>query len=64
MDGLYISEKLLKIIKSRTESIKDTLAHGAIKDFDSFKELRAKLSELAYIEQELKSLLEGVKEDD
>lgn len=64
MDGLYISEKLLKIIKNRTESIKDTLAHGAIKDFDSFKELRAKLNELAYIEQELKSLLEGVKEDD
>lgn len=64
MDGLYISEKLLKIIKSRTESIKDTLAHGAIKDFDSFKELRAKLNELAYIEQELKSLLEGVKEND
>ena len=64
MDGLYISEKLLKILKNRTESIKDTLAHGAIKDFDSFKELRAKLNELAYIEQELKSLLEGVKEDD
>ena len=64
MDALYISEKLLKIIKNRTESIKDTLAHGAIKDFDSFKELRAKLNELAYIEQELKSLLEGVKEDD
>ena len=64
MDGLYISEKILKIIKNRTESIKDTLAHGAIKDFDSFKELRAKLNELAYIEQELKSLLEGVKEDD
>ena len=64
MDGLYISEKLLKIIKNRTESIKATLAHGAIKDFDSFKELRAKLNELAYIEQELKSLLEGVKEDD
>ena len=64
MDGLYISEKLLKIIKNRTESIKDTLAHGAIKDFDSFKELRAKLNELAYIEQELKSLLEGAKEDD
>jgi|TARA_A100001011_G_C13767316_1_gene617749 hypothetical protein len=64
LDGLYISEKLLKIIKSRIESIKETLAHGAVKDFDSFKELRAKLNELAYIEQELKSLLEGVTEDD
>ena len=38
--------------------------YDKIKDFDSFKELRAKLNELAYIEQELKSLLEGVKEDD
>ena len=41
MDGLYISEKLLKIIKSRTESIKDTLAHGAIKDFE-FQRVKSK----------------------
>lgn len=63
MDGLYISEKLLKIIRSRSESIKETLAHGAVKDFDGFKELRAKLNELAYIEQELKSLLEGEQDE-
>jgi|TARA_R110002020_G_scaffold91650_1_gene222553 hypothetical protein len=64
MQVLYIYEKLLRIIRERKESVNDTICHGAVTDFVSFKELRAKLVELDYIEQELKDLLERETEQD
>ena len=64
MQVLYIYEKLLRIIRERKKSVNDTICHGAVADFVSFKELRAKLVELDYIEQELKDLLERETEQD
>tara|TARA_R100001369_G_C3208016_1_gene147315 strand:- start:280 stop:480 length:201 start_codon:yes stop_codon:yes gene_type:complete len=64
MMTLYIYEKLLKIIRDRKESVTDTICHGPVSTFESFKELRAKLVELDFIEQELKHLLESEDKDD
>lgn len=61
---LSIYEKLLRVIRDRRKSVEETITNGAVPDFSAFRELRAKLGELAYIEQELKSLLDKVVEND
>jgi len=43
--------------------IRQTLCEGPVPDFTTFKELRARLVELAAIEQEIASLLEKVTDD-
>lgn len=62
METLYIFEKMNKLIKERQEAIRETLCQGPVTDFVVFKELRAKLAELAALEQGFKNLLE--KSDD
>lgn len=51
---------MLKIIRERKESVKETILYGAVADYTVFKELRAKLGELAQTEQDLKTLLDKV----
>ncbi len=64
MSDLYIYEKLLKNIRERRELVQETLFEGPVPDFTAFKELRARLGELAVIEQDLKLLLERVTSDE
>jgi len=63
MSDLYIQEKLLNIIRERKELIGQQIIEGQIEDFSAFKELRARLAELANIEQELLALLKKVNHD-
>ena len=63
MTELYIYEKIRKNIRERREMIQQTLCEGPVPDFTTFKELRARLVELAAIEQEIASLLEKVTDD-
>ena len=63
MSDLYIHEKLLNIIRERKELIGQRIIEGQIEDFSAFKELRARLAELANIEQELLALLKKVDHD-
>tara|TARA_Y100000004_G_C8628429_1_gene291850 strand:+ start:224 stop:418 length:195 start_codon:yes stop_codon:yes gene_type:complete len=64
MSDLYIYEKMLKTIRDRRKSIEETITYGAVADFSTFQDLRAKLGELAFLEQELKSLHNKVTEND
>ena len=64
MNELYIYENMLKLIRERRESIVQHLCYDKIEDFCAFKEQRAKLFELATLEQELKLLLEKVTKDE
>ena len=64
MNDLYIYENMLKMIRERSESVRETILYGAVADYTAFKELRAKLGELAQTEQDLKTLLEKVSEPD
>tara|TARA_X000001388_G_C2163389_1_gene97017 strand:+ start:316 stop:510 length:195 start_codon:yes stop_codon:yes gene_type:complete len=64
MSDLYIYEKMLKTIRDRRKSIEETITYGAVADFSAFQDLRAKLAELAFLEQELKSLHNKVTEND
>jgi len=61
MVDLYICQKLLKVMKEREESLHEILCYGAVKDFQEFEKLRAKLHELNYVRQELTTLLERVE---
>ena len=64
MSELYIYEKMLKNVRERQNVVKDALCFGPVPDFTAFKELRARLGELAITEQDLKDLLEKVTDDD
>ena len=63
MNDLYIYENMVKMIKERRESVVDAICHGPVADFSAFKELRARLGELAQTEQDLKLLLKKVSDD-
>jgi NAD-dependent SIR2 family protein deacetylase len=63
MSDLYIHEKLRKIIKERKNQIQEHLLTGPIDDLTVLKELRARLAELAIIEQEIDSLQQKVEYD-
>ena len=64
MNDLYIYEKILKIIRERQNTIRESLCVGPVGEFVAFKELRACLGELATLEQEIKDLLNKVNDDE
>jgi|TARA_R100000664_G_C2753428_1_gene140836 hypothetical protein len=61
---LYIYDNMLKILRQRQSQLQESLCFGSVPDFTAYKEQRAVLAELATIEQELKNLLERVKDTD
>ena len=61
---LYIYDNMLKILRQRQSQLQESLCFGSVPDFTAYKEQRAVLAELATIEQELKHLLERVKDTD
>ena len=64
LSSLYIYEKMLKNIRQRKEAIVENLCFGSVSDFTAFKELRARLAELALTEQELKDLQNRMTENE
>ena len=64
MNELYIYENMLKNVRDRQSMLKEAICVGPVADFTAFKELRARLNELAQIEQDLKDLLEKVSKHD
>lgn len=61
---LSIYDRLLRSIRDRRFAIEQTLCYGAITDHTVFREQRARLSELAFLEQELKDLLNKMVQND
>lgn len=64
MNELYIYENMLKNVRDRQSMLKEAILFGPVADFTAFKELRARLGELAQTEQDLKDLLEKVNKHD
>ena len=62
--NLSIYEKLLRSIRDRKREIEQALCYGPIADYVVFREQRAKLHELHGVEQELKSLLDKMVQND
>jgi hypothetical protein len=63
-NDLYFYENSLKLIRERRQSVTDALLEGPVADITAFKELRARLSELAALEQGLKDLLNRITYED
>jgi len=63
MSTLYIHEKLRNIIIDRENIITEQLLQGPVDDITIFKELRARLAELATIKQELDLLLKRMEHE-
>ena len=61
MSDLYIHEKVRNIIQDRKKLLAAQIVQGQVEDFSAFKELRARIAELANIEQELDALLKKVQ---
>ncbi len=51
-------------MRERRKLIEETITFGSVPDYSAFQDLRAKLGELAFLEQELKNLHNKVIEDE
>ena len=51
-------------MRERQDMVREALCFGPVPDFTAFKELRARLGELAITEQDLKDLLKKVTNDE
>ena len=60
---LYIYDKIVSILKERQRSLEEQLLYGSVENFEAYKEVRARLSELATLQQEVKLLLKKVEHE-
>ena len=60
---LYIYDRIVNILKDRQRSLEEQLLHGSIENFEAYKEVRAGLSELATLQQEVTLLLKKVEHE-
>ena len=64
MSDIFIAEAVLRIIKDKGNNIVDLLQYGNVKSMENYRELMGNLEALAYVEQELKSLLTKQEQKD
>ena len=64
MSDIFIAEAVLRIIKDKRNNIVDLLQYGNVKSMENYRELMGNLEALAYVEQELKSLLTKQEQND
>ena len=64
MSDIFIAEAVLRIIKDKRNNIVDLLQYGNVKSMENYRELMGNLESLAYVEQELKSLLTKQEQKD
>jgi|TARA_R100001015_G_C4610724_1_gene166103 hypothetical protein len=60
---LYIYDRIVNILKERQRSLEEQLLYGSVENFEAYKEVRARLSELATLQQEVKLLLKKVEDE-
>ena len=60
---LYIYDRIVSILKERQRSLEEQLLYGSVENFEAYKEVRARLSELATLQQEVKLLLKKVEDE-
>lgn len=57
MDGIFLAEHLIKIIKERRQRILEIMSSGAVKNIEEYRQLVGSLESMDYIDSELKQLL-------
>ena len=64
MNEIFLAEAIFLLLKEKRSVVVDTLEFGEVKDMEQYRELMGWLRALAFIEQELKSLLEKQEQID
>jgi|TARA_R100001086_G_scaffold156377_1_gene83640 hypothetical protein len=57
VDGIFLAEHLIKIIKERRQRIMEMMSSGAVKNIEEYRQLVGSLESMDYIDTELKQLL-------
>tara|TARA_R100001082_G_scaffold97370_1_gene65223 strand:+ start:38 stop:226 length:189 start_codon:yes stop_codon:yes gene_type:complete len=60
---LYFYDRISNILKDRQKNLEEQILHGSIENFEAYKEARARLSELATLQQEIRLLLKKVEDE-
>jgi|TARA_E500000178_G_C17021979_1_gene756085 hypothetical protein len=64
MDPIYFTEKLLRQIRERTAQLEETLLHGAVQDWESYRQIVGELSGLRFTEQLIIDLLDSKEKNE
>lgn len=64
MDGLYIVEKMYKIVRERRSTVVEAITEGNVHDHAAYRHLRGKLEAWNDIEAEIRLLLKESEMDD
>jgi hypothetical protein len=57
MDGIFLAEHLIKLIKERRQRILEMMSSGAVKNIEEYRQLVGALESMDYIASELNQLL-------
>jgi hypothetical protein len=58
MDGILLTQHLLKSIDERRERITEMMMNGTLKDMEEYRQLVGNIESLQYIGEELREILE------
>lgn len=64
MDGLYIVDKMYKIVRERRSTVVEAITEGSVNDYAAYRHLRGKLEAWNDIEAEIRLLLKESELDD
>ena len=64
MDGLYIVDKMYKIVRERRNTVVEAITEGNVHDYAAYRHLRGKLEAWNDIEAEIRLLLKESEMDD
>tara|TARA_R110000824_G_scaffold117996_4_gene270120 strand:- start:570 stop:758 length:189 start_codon:yes stop_codon:yes gene_type:complete len=57
MEGIFLAEHLIRIIKERRQRILEMMSSGAVKNIEEYRQLVGALESMDYIDSELNQLL-------
>ena len=64
MDGLYISENILKFARERISILVGQMTEGSVPDFNAYIKLRTQYEAWVSVESEVRSLLKRIGMED
>lgn len=64
MDAIALAELLLKNIRQQREDYTTRLANGAVESMDDYRFIVGQIRGLTYCEEEIRTSMKGVIEDD
>lgn len=64
MDGLYITDNILKFVRERTSVLAGQITEGSVPDFNAYLKLRSQYEAWVSVESEIRSLLKRIGMED